>query len=164
MIFDSNLLTVLVFNLFIIIYEALPEQAKSKDKDDEKKDESPKLIIPDVMLVVRPSRVSEDTQKLILEHMDFGNPVIFMVDPLPVFPFVMLGSEPGNVFETPTRKLASSPFGYQPENEPNNNVNTIFDALKPNDPIALDGRRRLSSMHARRRHEHSLSPSPCGYA
>lgn len=105
------------------------DEQDDEKEDDEKEDEAPKLIIPDVLLVVRPSRVSEDTQTLILEHMDFGNPVIFMVDPLPVFPFVMLGSEPGNVFETPTRKLASSPFGYQPANEANNNVSTIFDAL-----------------------------------
>ncbi|MEC9094097.1 MAG: Gldg family protein [Planctomycetota bacterium] len=101
----------------------------SEQNSKESEETAPKIIIPDVLLVVRPSRVSPATQQEIVSYMDRGNPTVFMVDPLPVFPFSVLASE-GSVPETPKQRIVASMQGFRIEEDENNDCSTLFDALQ----------------------------------
>lgn len=111
---------------------------------DSEEDQSPKLIIPDVLLVVRPSRTGKDFQQEVLDFIDLGNPVCIMVDPINVFPWALLGGEPGSLPESPTQKLVSSAGGFNRVDEENNDCSTIFDGLNirwhgVNQPATIPG-------------------------
>lgn len=104
---------------------------KDESKDEKAEEDEPAIIVPDVLLVVRPSRVSNEVQKQLVEYMTFGNPTVFMLDPLPIYPFTVFNGD-GSIPESPKQRVAAGPRGLFLEDEENNDCSTLFDALQVN--------------------------------
>lgn len=112
--------------------ESEKKDSETKDEDaddsDEKKEDDPRIVVPDVLLVVRPSRVQTSVQEQIVEYMTLGNPTVFMVDPLAIYPFTVFNGD-GSIPESPKQRVVADQGGLFIVDEENNDCSTLFDAL-----------------------------------
>ena len=106
-----------------------PDGDAAENSDSEDEEESPRINVPDVMLVVRPSTISDETQAELVKYMQNGNPTVFMVDPVTVFPFAVLAQE-GALPETPKQRIVATMQGFQQQDERASDCTTLFDFLQ----------------------------------
>lgn len=110
--------------------DAQSDAEDSADDGTKETDESAsRITIPDVLLVVRPSRIDPAVQKQVLEYLSLGNPVVIMVDPLPIFPFTLFSGD-GSIPETPKQKVVADQGGLFISDEENNDCSTLLDPLQ----------------------------------
>lgn len=113
--------------------EKQDDEKKNETKDETASDENaePESVInmPDVLLVVRPSRIDPSVQEQIVEYMSHGKSTIILVDPLTIFPFTVFNGD-GTIPESPKQKVVADQGGLFIVDEENNDCSTLFDALQ----------------------------------